>query len=63
MNSQPIPGLPPEEINAKPITIGAFATKNLIRGELIMLYVDRSGRITADKLEFNGDAPELRAVE
>jgi hypothetical protein len=62
MSNDPVPGLP-EEINAKPIAIGAFATKNLIRGELIMLYVDRAGRITADKLEFNAGAPKLKAIE
>jgi hypothetical protein len=62
MNNVPVPGLT-AEINAKPIAIGAFASKSLIRGELIMIYIDKSGRITADKLEFNAGTPKLKAAE
>ena len=45
MPDDPVPGLP-AEVNAKPIVLGAFTPKNLIRGEPVMLYLDRSGRIT-----------------
>ena len=62
MPDDPVPGLP-QEINEKPIPIGAFTTKNLIRGELIMMYLDRSGRLTADKLQFSSDTPKLKAVK
>jgi hypothetical protein len=38
----------------RPFSFGASAAKNLIRGELVMFYVDANGRITADKLEIMG---------
>jgi hypothetical protein len=36
----------------QPFTFAAVASKNLIRGELISFYVDATGKITADKLDF-----------
>lgn len=61
MADNPVPGLP-SEINETPIAFAAFASKNLIRGELIMFYLDRTGRITADKLELNAGTPTLKAI-
>ena len=45
------PVTPPEK-TAQPFVFAATVSRNLIRGELITFYVDREGRITADKLEF-----------
>ena len=40
------------ESKEQPFTFAAVASKNLIRGELISFYVDATGKITADKLDF-----------
>ena len=42
----------PPKSNAQPFTFAAVASKNLIRGELISFYVDATGKVTADKLDF-----------
>jgi hypothetical protein len=39
----------------EPFPLIALASRNMLRGELIQIFVDSRGRITADKLDFTSD--------
>jgi hypothetical protein len=50
--------LPPAD--PKPIAqIAAFTTKDMIRGEMVWMTLDRIGLLTSDKLQFSPDSPQV----